>query len=148
MDSLALSPTTANQDLITNCSFSLSQENNPLTSLSFNQSIWNYLASTSGGSDGKEFACNAGDPGSIPGSGKSPGEGNGYPLQYSHLENFIDRGAWQAIVYGVAKGWTRLGEFHFTMETQTQRRDLWTQWGKESMGQIERVAVKHVHYHM
>ena len=40
-----------------------------------------------GGLDGKESACNVGDPGSIPGSGKSPGEGNGYPLQYSHLEN-------------------------------------------------------------
>ena len=45
-------------------------------------------------SDGKESACNAGDPGSIPGSGRSPGEGNGYPLQYSCLENSMDRGAW------------------------------------------------------
>ena len=43
-----------------------------------------------GGSDGKEFACNAGDLGSIPGLGRSPGEGNGYPLQYSSLENFMD----------------------------------------------------------
>ena len=50
----------------------------------------------------KESACNAGDPGSIPGSGKSPGEGNGKPLQYSCLENPMDRGAWQAIVHGVA----------------------------------------------
>ena len=47
-----------------------------------------------GGSDGKESVCNAGDPDSIPGLGKSPGEGNGYPLQYSFLENPIDRGAW------------------------------------------------------
>ena len=46
-----------------------------------------------GGSDGKESACNAGDPGSIPGSGRSPGEENGYPLQYSCLENLMDRGA-------------------------------------------------------
>ena len=45
------------------------------------------------GSDGKESACNAGDPGSIPGMGKSPGEGNDYPLQYPYLENLIDRGA-------------------------------------------------------
>ena len=45
------------------------------------------------GSDGKESACNAGDEGSIPGSGRSPGEGNGYPLQYSCLENPTDRGA-------------------------------------------------------
>ena len=48
------------------------------------------------GSDGKESACNAGDPGSIPGSGRSPGEGNGNPLQYSCLENSKDRGAWQS----------------------------------------------------
>ena len=48
---------------------------------------------------GKESACNAGDPGSIPGSGKSPGEGNGNLLQYSCLENPTDRGAWQATVH-------------------------------------------------
>ena len=47
-----------------------------------------------GGSDGKAFAYNAGDLGSIPGSGRSPGEGNGNPLQYSCLENPMDRGAW------------------------------------------------------
>ena len=47
-----------------------------------------------GGSDGKAYACNAGDPGSIPGSGRSPGEGNGNPLQYSCLENPMVRGAW------------------------------------------------------
>ena len=52
------------------------------------------------GSDGKESACNAGDPGSIPGSGRSPGEGNGNPLQYSCLENPIDRRAWRATVHG------------------------------------------------
>ena len=56
-----------------------------------------------GGSDGKESACNVGDPGSIPGSGRSSGEGNGKPLQYSCLENPMDRGAWQATYYGVAK---------------------------------------------
>ena len=59
-----------------------------------------------GGSDGKASACNVGDPGSIPGSGRSPGEGNGYPLQYSCLENPMARGGWQAIVHGVTKGWT------------------------------------------
>ena len=47
-----------------------------------------------GGSDGKESACNAEDPGPIPGSGRWPGEGNGYPLQYPCLENSMDRGAW------------------------------------------------------
>ena len=61
-----------------------------------------------GGSDSKEFTCNAGDLGSIPGSERSPGEGNGYPLQYSFLENSMDRGAWWAIVHGVTKSWTRL----------------------------------------
>ena len=52
---------------------------------------------------GKESVCNAGDPGSIPASGRSPGEGNGNPLQYSCLENPVDRGAWQATVLGVAR---------------------------------------------
>ena len=52
-------------------------------------------------SDDKESACNAGDLGLIPGSGRSPGEGNGNPLQYSCLENPMDRGAWWATVYGV-----------------------------------------------
>ena len=47
-----------------------------------------------GGSDGKASACNAGDPGSVPGLGRSPGEGNGNPLQYSCLENPMDRGVW------------------------------------------------------
>ena len=55
----------------------------------------------SGGSDGKASAYNAGDPGSIPGSGRSPGEGNGNPLQYSCLENSMDREAWWATVHGV-----------------------------------------------
>jgi len=52
------------------------------------------------GSDCKESACNAGDLGSIPRSGRSPGEVNVYPLQYSCLENFMDRGAWWAAVHG------------------------------------------------
>ena len=58
------------------------------------------------GSDGKVSAYNARDLGSIPGSGRSPREGNGTPLQYSCLENPMDRGAWQATVHGVAKNWT------------------------------------------
>ena len=66
-----------------------------------------------GGSDGKASACNAGDPGSIPRLGRSPGEGNGNPLQYSCLENAMERRAWQATVYGVAKSWTRLSDFTF-----------------------------------
>ena len=66
-----------------------------------------------GGSDGKESACNVGDPGSIPGLGRLPGEGNGYPLQYSCMENYIDKGAWQTTVHGVTKSWTLLSGFHF-----------------------------------
>ena len=62
----------------------------------------------SGGSDGKESACNARDLGSIPGLGKSPGEGNGNPIQYSCLGNPMDRGAWWATVHGVAKSCTKL----------------------------------------
>ena len=55
------------------------------------------------GSDGKESAYNAGDSGSIPRSERSPGEGNGNPLQYSGLENSMDRGTWEATVHGVAE---------------------------------------------
>ena len=54
-------------------------------------------------SDGKESTCNAGDPGLIPGSGRHPGEGNSYLLQYSCVENSMDRGAWRATVHGVTK---------------------------------------------
>ena len=57
---------------------------------------------------GKESACNAGNPGTIPGSGRSTGEGIGYPLQYSCLENPMDRGAWRATVHGVAQSQTQL----------------------------------------
>ena len=60
------------------------------------------------GSDGKESACSAGDLVSIPGLGRYPGEGNGYPLQYSGLKNSMD-----CIVHGVAKSWTRLSNFHY-----------------------------------
>ena len=63
-----------------------------------------------GGSDGKESACKAGDPGLIPGWGRSPGEENGNPLQYSCLENPVDRGAWRVTVHGVAKSQTQLSE--------------------------------------
>ena len=64
-----------------------------------------------GGSEVKVSACSAGDPGSIPGLGKSPGEGNGNPLRYSCLENPMDGGAWWATAHGVAKSWTRLSDF-------------------------------------
>ena len=61
-----------------------------------------------GDSDGKESACNVGDPGSVPEWGRSPGEGIGYPLQYSGLENSMD-----CMVCGIAKTLTRLSNFHF-----------------------------------
>ena len=64
-----------------------------------------------GGSDGKVSAWNAGDPGSIPRSGRSPREGNGNPHQYSYLENSMDGGAWWATVHGVAKSRTQLSNF-------------------------------------
>ena len=62
------------------------------------------------GSDGEESACNAGDPGSMPGSERSPGEGTGYPLQYSCMENSMDRGTWWATVHGVTKSQTQLSD--------------------------------------
>ena len=66
-----------------------------------------------GGSDGKESACNAGDPGLITGLGISPREGKGYPFQYSDLENSVDRGTWLATVHGVARSPTQLRDKHF-----------------------------------
>ena len=69
------------------------------------------------GSDSKESTCSAGDAGSIPGSERSPGGGNGNPLQYSCLKNLMDEVAWKATVHGVTKSWTRLNDFtHFTLE--------------------------------
>ena len=69
-----------------------------------------------GGSDSKESPCNAGDLGSIPGWGRSPGKGNGYPLQYSCLENPMDKGAWWATACEVAKSQTWLSVL--TLHTQ------------------------------
>ena len=69
-----------------------------------------HILSFPGGSDSKEPACNPGDLGSIPGLGRSPGKGNGNPLQYSGLGNPMDRGAWWAIVHGVTKSQTRLSD--------------------------------------
>ena len=69
-------------------------------------------------SDGKEFACQAGDLGSVPGLGRSSGGGHGNPLQYSCLENPMDRGAWQATVYRVAESDTT----EVTQHTRTQQK--------------------------
>ena len=56
------------------------------------------------------FTCNAGDTGLVPGLGRSPGGGKGYPFQYSHLGNPMDRRAWQATVHGVSKRWIQLSD--------------------------------------
>ena len=84
--------------------------------------IWNQidvLRGFSGESDGKASACDAGDLGSIPGLGRSPGEGNSYSFQYSDPQSSMDRGAWQAIVYGVTKSRTRLSGFHFLSDVSS-----------------------------
>ena len=79
-----------------------------------------------GGSEVKAFACNVGDLGSIPGSGRSSGEGNGNPLQYSCLENPMDGRAWWATVHRVAKSWTRLKRLHLHFISPIMKRtSLW-----------------------
>ena len=77
------------------------------------------------GSEDKASACNMGDPDSIPGLGRSPGEGNDNPLQYSCLENPMDRGAWWATIYGVTKSRTRLNDFTFTFNTYILNLGRW-----------------------
>ena len=79
-----------------------------------------------GGSDSKEPACNAGDPGSIPGEGGSLGEGHGNTLQYSCLENPMDGGAWWATVHGVAKSRTRLSNFTLTFHVHALEEEMAT----------------------
>ena len=76
------------------------------------------------GSEGKASAYNAGHLDSMPGSGRSPGEGNGNQLQYSCLENPMDRVAWQATVHGIAKSQTRLSDFTFTFTFITKHMIL------------------------
>ena len=71
-------------------------------------------------------ASNVGDPGSIPGLGRSPGEGNGNPLQHSCLENPMDGGAWKAAVHGVAEGRTGLSDFTFTFHFPALEKEMVT----------------------
>ena len=83
------------------------------------------------GSDGKACANNAGDPGSFPGSGRFSGEGNGNPLQYSCLENPLNRGAWWATVHGVTKSRTRLSNYtslHFFISSMDKQLFLLSNW--------------------
>ena len=91
-------------------SSTLLAEKHSIVCITFDLSI--LLLGFPGGSEVKASACNLGDLGSIPGSGRSPGEGYGNPLQYSCLENPMDRGAWWVTVHGVAKSWT--WPSHFT----------------------------------
>ena len=79
-----------------------------LTFLRFKESVMACGQALPCSSKGKESAYNAGDLGLTPGSGRSSGEGNGNPLQYSCLENPMDRGAWRASVQGITKSWTQL----------------------------------------
>ena len=81
-----------------------------------------------GDSDGKESACKARDMDSIPGLGRSPGEGNGYPLQYSCLENPMDRGAWWATVHGITQSWTWLSDWHCIYVHKD--RQFFVSWGE------------------
>ena len=71
----------------------------------------------------KNPLASAGDAGSIPGSGRSPREGNGNPLQYSCLENPMDGGVWRATVHGVTKSWTRLSDTHTHTHTHTMEKE-------------------------
>ena len=80
----------------------------------------------SGSSVSKESTCSAGNQSSIPGSGRSPEEGNGNPLPYSCLENPMDGGAWWAVVHGVAKSQTRLSDFTFTFHFHALEKEMAT----------------------
>ena len=79
-----------------------------------------------GGSDYKGSAYNMGDPGLIPGLGRSPGKEHGNPLEYSCLEKSMDRGAWQATVHGVTKSRTRLSDFTFTVHFHALEKEMAT----------------------
>ena len=92
-----------------------------------NISVFSYVPlGFPGGSGSNASACNAGDLGSISGLGRSPGEGNGDSLQYSCLENPMDRGAWKASVHGVAEDRTRLSNFTFTFHFHALEKDMAT----------------------
>ena len=88
------------------------------------------LSGFPGGSDGKESACNAGEPRWTPRSGRSPGEGNGYPLQHFCLENPMDRGAWWATVHGVTRVRHSWGTntFTFLLLLLYYWTSYWTTW--------------------
>ena len=88
------------------------------------------------GSDGKESACSAGDLGLIPGSGRSLREENGYPFQYSCLENSTDRGAWQATVHGLTKSWMQLSNYLKKKKGQKYKTEYWIILFFDKMAQL------------
>ena len=101
---------------------------------SVNSNCYYYYYGFPGHSDDKESACNTRDLGSIPGQGRSPGGGHGYPLQYPCLENSMDRGTWWAVVQGVAKSQIRLSNMtntcvHYIGKSMQgrQRRKGWSE---------------------
>ena len=100
-----------------------------------------------GGSDGKPSAYNAGDPDWIPGSGRSSGEGNGNPLQYSCLENPMDGGTQQATVHGVAKSRTRLSDFTFTFTLSLTEEKSSTVCAKIAYAVVFNSIVKYISMH-
>ena len=85
-----------------------------------------YTMSFPGSSDSKETACDTGNPSSIPGLGRSPGEGNGHPLQYSCLENSMDRGTWQATVHRVTKSQTWLSNTNIIYYRMPSLKDIFS----------------------
>ena len=99
-----------------------------------------------GGSDGNASAYSAGDLGLITGSGTSPGEGNGNPLQYSCLENPMDGGAWWATVHGVKKSRTRLSDFTFTFSLITEKPQTVSPWTGSGHGLVPRLSTQHSVY--
>ena len=95
-----------------------------------------------GASAGKESACSAGDPGSISGLGRSPGEGNGNPLQYSCLENRMDRGAWSDTIHGVAESDMTENAFTFISQPSTTEPGTHIYPYHTSKGILESLEIK------
>ena len=99
-----------------------------------------FISCFPGGSGGKASACNVGDLGLILGLGRSPGEENGNSLQYSGLENPMDRGAWRAIVHRVAKSQTQLSNYHTHTHTHTHLSQIVDWWGCDRNKRVSKLT--------